>query len=97
MSARVAASAVAVKATVCRSPNHFGRLHRAERRIFGTEVVAPLRNAMRLVDRKHRDLGALEQIERLGLEQAFRRDIEEPQLAAREVFEHRAIFECIIG
>ena len=72
-------------------------MHRTERCIFGTEVVAPLRNAMRLVDRKHRDLGALEQIERFGLEQAFRRDIKEPQFAAREIFEHRAIFERIIG
>ena len=57
MSPRVAASAVAVNATVCTPPN--SRLHRAERRIFGPEVVAPLRDAVRLVDRQQRDLGAL--------------------------------------
>ena len=51
--ARVAASAVAVNAT---------RLHAAERGlnfaelgVFGAEIVAPLRDAMRLVDGEHRD------------------------------------------
>ena len=42
------------------------RLHRAERRVFGAEVVAPLRDAMRLVDREQRDLRAFEEVERLG-------------------------------
>ncbi len=69
------------------------RLHLAERRIFGTEVVAPLRNAMRLVDRQQRDLGALEQIERVGLHQPLRRDINETQFAARDGVEHRAVFD----
>ncbi len=31
-------------------------LHRAERGVFGAKIVAPLRDAMRLVDRQHRDL-----------------------------------------
>ena len=38
-------------------------LHLAERRIFRAEVVAPLRDAMRLVDGEQRDLGALEQLD----------------------------------
>ena len=33
-------------------------LHRAERRVFRTKIVAPLRDAMRLVDRQQRDLFA---------------------------------------
>ena len=61
MSARVAASAVAVNATVCTPPSAACTV--AERQVFGPEVVAPLRDAMRLVDRQQRDLGALEQLD----------------------------------
>ena len=71
-------------------------LHLAERRIFRTEVVAPLRDAMRLVDRQQRDLGALEQIERFGSHQAFGRDVDEAQFAARDAIEHRAILGGIV-
>ncbi len=72
-------------------------LHRAERGIFGTEVVAPLRDAMRLVDRQQRDLAALEKIERVCPDQPFRRDINQPQLAARDALEHGAVFVGIVG
>ena len=58
-------------------------LHRAERGIFRPKIVAPLRDAMRLVDRQQRDLGALEKIERVWSDQPFGRDIDETQLAAR--------------
>ena len=52
---------------------------------------------MRLVDRQQRDLGALEQIERVGSRQPFGRDIDEPQLAARDPIEDRAVFGGIVG
>ena len=58
-------------------------LHFAELGVFGAEIVAPLRDAMRLVDGQHRDFGALEQIERFGLHEPFRRDVDEAQFAAR--------------
>ncbi len=52
---------------------------------------------MRLIDREHRHFGALEKVERLGLQQALRRDIDEPQIPAREIVQHGAIFRRIIG
>ncbi len=60
------------------------RLHRAKPGIFGPEVMAPLRDAMRLVDRQQRDLGALEKSERVRFHQPLRRDIDETQFAARD-------------
>ncbi len=73
------------------------RLHRAERRIFRAEVVAPLRDAMRLVDRQQRDLGALEELEGVGFEQTLRRDINEPQRAAGNVVDDRPVLLRIVG
>ena len=52
---------------------------------------------MRFVDREQARFRALEQIERLRLEQTFRRNIEKPQLAAFEVLAHRAVLEGVIG
>ncbi len=72
-------------------------LHRAECRVFRAEIVAPLRDAMRLVDRQQRDFGALEEIERLGPHQPFRRNIDEAQFAARDAIEDRAILSGIVG
>ncbi len=71
-------------------------LHRAERRVFGAKIVAPLRNAMRLVDRQQRNLGALEELERLGSHQPFGRDIDETQLAARDPLEHRPVLGGVV-
>ena len=73
------------------------RLHRAERCVFRTEVVAPLRDAMRLVDCEQRDPGAFEEIERLGFHQSFGRDVKEAQLAARDLIEGRPIVGGIVG
>ena len=53
MSPRVAASAVAVKATVWSAAERGAQ--RREVHVFGTEVVAPLRDAMGLVDREQAD------------------------------------------
>ena len=59
-------------------------LHRAECCVFGAEVVAPLRNAMRLVDRKQRDLGALEEFDGIGFHQALGCNVKKTQVAARD-------------
>ncbi len=73
------------------------RLHLAKPRIFRTEIMAPLRDAMRLVDGQELDLGALEQIERVRPHQPLRRDIDEAQFAAHQAIEHRAVFVRIVG
>ena len=52
---------------------------------------------MRLVDRQQRDLGALEQRQRVALEQALGRHIDEPQFAARDPLEDRPVFGRIVG
>ena len=72
------------------------RLHCAERRVFGAEVVTPLRDAMRLVDRQQRHVCALEQVKRVALEQAFRRDIDETQFAAPDPLEDGAVLRRIV-
>ena len=52
---------------------------------------------MRLVDRKQRHVCALEEIERVALEQAFGRDIDETQLAAPDPLEDGAVLRRIVG
>ena len=71
-------------------------LHLAERRIFGAKIVAPLRNAMRLVDRQKRNLGALEELDRLGSHQPFGRNIDETQFTARNSLEHRPVLGGVV-
>jgi hypothetical protein len=71
-------------------------LHRAERGVFRTKIVTPLRNAVRLVDRKQRDRGALEEIEGFRFHQTFGRDIEEAQLATGDAVEDRAVLGGIV-
>jgi hypothetical protein len=72
------------------------RLHGAKRRIFRTEVMAPLRNTMRLVDRQQRDLGAFEEIDRVRFQQPFRRHIDETQFAAPDLIEDFSVFRRIV-
>jgi hypothetical protein len=55
-----------------------------ELQVLGPEVVAPLRHAVRLVDREERDLRAVEELERARHQQALGRDVQEVELAARE-------------
>ena len=59
ISLRVNSSAVAVSAIRGTSGNRSGDHREAD--IFRAKVVAPLRDAMRLVDRKQRDVGLAEQ------------------------------------
>ena len=53
--------------------------------IFGAEIVSPLRNAVRLVDRKQRDARAGEQGQAARGEQPLRRDVEQIELAGDEL------------
>ena len=52
-----------------------------QRDIFGAEVMAPLRDAMRLVDREQRDLGSRQQRQAARRHQPLRRHIEQVEIA----------------
>ncbi len=52
--------------------------------ILGPEIVAPLRNAVRLVDREQRDVRAIDELEAARREQPLRRDVEQIELPRRE-------------
>jgi hypothetical protein len=66
--------------------------------VVGAEIVAPLRHAVRLVDREHRDPAAAEQPERgIGAE-PFRREVEQVQFAAAELsLDHPALARVLGG
>ena len=89
MSARVGASAVAVTAIVC------GRVERLrgfpQAHVFRAEIVAPLRDAMRLVDGEEIDAKAAEEFERVVAHEPLGRDIEQAQ---RAVFETPRRYCC---
>ena len=46
-------------------------------RVFRTEIVTPMRDAVRFIDGKQGDRHLLEQCQRTVLNQAFRRDVEQ--------------------
>ena len=52
--------------------------------IFGAEIVPPLRHAMRLVDRKQRDIGLSEQGEAARRQQPLGRDVEQIEVAGEQ-------------
>ena len=80
MSLRVGPSAVAVSAM--RGTSGKRSCSTESCAIFGAEIMAPLRDAMRLVDGEERDVGARQQIEAALLHQPLRRDIDEIERAA---------------
>ena len=53
--------------------------------VFGPEVVTPLRDAVRLVDREKRNVAAFEKPERALLHEALGRDVEKVEAARREL------------
>ena len=53
----------------------------AELKIFGAEIVPPLRNAVRFVDGEQIHSAALQEVRCLRLQQAFRRGVEQAQRA----------------
>ena len=60
--------------------------------VFGPEVMPPLRQAMRLVDRDQGQGHGFEPFQRLRAEQRFRRDIEKIELPRRDRPPDRAAF-----
>ena len=67
-------------------PRHVGKalVQQRELQVFGPEIVPPLRDAMRLVDREQRDLRSLEQLEAARRRETLRRDVDEVELAGDE-------------
>lgn len=71
--------------------------HLAERQIFGPEVMAPLRDAMRLVNRHEPDAGAAQQRDRVRLGQPLGRDVDQPQRAASHLAQNVLIVAEVVG
>ena len=69
----------------------------AEVEIVGTEVVAPLRDAMGLVDRHHRHVALGQHLDRVGPRQTFGRDIEQAQLAASQQAHHARVLGPLVA
>ena len=79
MSSTTAGVAVAVSASTRAAPELARALRELE--VVGTEVVAPLRDAVRLVDGEQRDLHARELGHEALVVEALGRDVEQAQLA----------------
>ena len=83
MSSRVRGSAVAVSA-MRGTPGNCSARH-ARLAVFRAELVAPLRDAMRLVDREQRELQARQPLQRAVRQQPLRRDVEQIELLLDQV------------
>ncbi len=90
MSARVRGSAVAVSATRG-TPGKRSR-QAGQLAVFRAELVAPLRDAMRLVDREQRELQARQPLHRAVAQQPFGRDVEQVELLLDQVARDAARF-----
>jgi hypothetical protein len=67
------------------------RAQLGEPHVLGPEVVAPLRHAVRLVDREQRDRRAREHAPEAVQRRALGRDVEELELAAQEARDRLAL------
>ena len=62
--------------------------------VFGPEIMAPLRNAMGLVDGDQREARGFQPVEGLGLQQRFRSHVEEVQLAPLDIAPEQILFRA---
>ena len=92
MSSRTSGVAVAVNAAIGgRRPARSLAWHSAaaaQTPIIGTEIVAPLGDAVRLVDHEPRDRQLVEQPQELIRRESFRRHIQQPQAAGARGAQH---------
>ena len=88
ISRRVGGSAVAVSAM--RGTCGTALAQHGELEILGAEVVAPLRDAVRLVDREQRERQRSSQARKPSVEQPLRRDVEQVERARRGLAAHPA-------
>ena len=66
-----------------------------ETEVVGAEVVAPLRDAVRLVDDEQPDPRALHRLEERRRGEALGRDVQQAQLAGRRALERRAVVRAV--
>ncbi len=66
--------------------------YRLQAQVVGTKVVAPGRDAMRFVNRKERNTDGLQRFEKTAAAKAFRRDVDELEVAAAQGFDARPLF-----
>ena len=71
--------------------------HLAEHGVFGPEIVAPLRDAMRLVDGEHVHAGPSQPFRRAGIGQTLRRGIEKAHAPVAHRIDHAAVLVRIVG
>ena len=93
MSARVRLSAVAVSAR--RGTSTLSIEQRPELAVVRAEIVAPLADAMRLVDRDEREVPAADQAAEGFASGAFWSDIEQVELAGLEPLD--SLFAIVVG
>ena len=62
-----------------------------EPEVVGPEVVAPLRDAVRLVDDEQADFTSRDRLEERRRREPLGRDVEQPQLASRRAVERLAV------
>ena len=71
--------------------------HVAQAEILGAKIVAPLRDAMGLVDRHHRDVALGQHLDRVGPRQPLGRDIEQPKLAPAQQAHHAGVLGRLVA
>jgi hypothetical protein len=79
-----------------RDARHVGKLLVQDRQadVFGAEIVAPLRDAVRLVDREQRDARIVEQVEAALRHQALGRHVDEVDFpGAHQAFDAQCFLE----
>ncbi len=65
--------------------------------VVGPEVVAPLRHAVRLVDREQRDRAAIEEVERARCTEPLRREVQQVELAGEVRLLDRSPLVGVLG
>ena len=83
MSSRTSAVAVAVSASIGGRPSRFD--DRAEREVVGTEVVAPLADAVRFVDDEQAHRAREQALEEVAVLEALGREVEDLALAVLDL------------
>ena len=89
MSSATCGVAVAVEATIASRAEPARGVGEPE--VVRAEVVAPLRDAVRLVDHEQPDLGVADALEEAGRGEALGRDVEQPRRAGHRAVDRRAV------
>ena len=66
--------------------------YKSQTQVFRAEIVAPLGDAVRFIDRHHRDFEALEPLDEVFIHEPLWGDVEQLQRAVAHVVEHLRCF-----